>query len=69
MNENKCIYVCLILALISFDFLFMFIGHFAPAVFDAFVASSSLVEGWGHENMVSEHHGCNNGPLWAKNMQ
>ena len=49
MNENKCICVCLIPALISFDFLFMFIGHFAPAVFDAFVASSSLVEGWGHD--------------------
>ena len=32
----------------------MFIGHFAPAVFDAFVASSSLVEGRGRDKMVSE---------------
>ena len=27
----------------------MFIRHFAPAVFDAFVMSSSLVEGWGRD--------------------
>ena len=33
------------------------------------VASSSPVEGQGRDNMVSERHGCNNGPLWAKNMQ
>ena len=44
-------------------------GAFFPIVFDVFVTSSSPVEGWGRDNMVSERHGCNNGPLWAKKVQ
>ena len=41
-------------------------GAFCPVVFDVLVASSLPVEGWGRVRVVSECHGCNNGPLWAK---
>ena len=63
MIEDKCICVCLIPALISSDYVH---GAFCPVVL---VASSSPVVGRGRDNMVSECHGCNNGPLWAKKVQ
>ena len=46
MIEDKCICVCLIPA---FDFCLNVHGASCLAVFDVFVASSSPVEGWGHD--------------------
>ena len=42
-------------------------GAFCPGcvLIGLLVASSSSAEGRGHDRMVSERHGCNNGPLWA----
>ena len=48
--EDKCICVCLIPALFSFVYVH---GAIFPVVL-MFVASSSPVEGWGRDNMVSE---------------
>ena len=53
----------------AFDFFDYAHWAVCPVVYDMSVASSSPVEGWGRDNMVSERHGCNNGPLWAKKVQ
>ena len=62
--------LCLLFRLLFSAFDFFDYAHWAvcPVVYDMSVASSSPVEGRGRDKMVSERHGCNSGPLWARNM-
>ena len=56
MIEDKCICVCLIPALISFDYVSWAV---CPAVLAVLVASSSPVEGWGRDTPTGEEDAIN----------
>ena len=58
--------------LVSFNFIIWFSVNVHGAVARMCMMSvvfSSSVEGQGRDSMVSERHGCNNGPLWAMKVQ